>query len=323
MPPRRISPARARCPLRNTISSASASSAVPSVALPAPSAPLVTVRRVLGTLTLFLGPRSQLTLPADLAFVGELARRCAISLENAALFGDAQEAIRARDEFLAVASHELKTPLTPLRISVQALKRATAREDSRLTPERREELFRATDAQIGRLAALVDDLLDATRIGSRRLRLQRARVDLGATVHAVVDRHASELEQAGASLTLDVAEGVVGEWDPMRVEQVVTNLLTNAMKYAPGCPIEVVVAGDARTAQLVVRDRGPGIGVEDQERIFRPFERAVSYLHVSGFGLGLYIVREVVAAHGGTVRVESARGEGCAFVVELPRSAGG
>jgi signal transduction histidine kinase/Na+/proline symporter len=285
------------------------------------TAPLVTGRRVIGTLTLFLGPRSTLSLPADLPFVGELARRCAISLENAALFGDAQEAIRARDEFLAVASHELKTPLTPLRISVQALKRATARDDSRLTPERREELFRAADAQIGRLAALVDDLLDATRIGSRRLRLQRSRVDLGATVRAVVERHAPELEQAGSSLRLEVADGVVGEWDPMRVEQVVTNLLTNAMKYAPGCPIEVTVEGDDRTARLVVRDRGPGIGVEDQERIFRPFERAVSYLHVSGFGLGLYIVREVVAAHGGTVRVESARGEGCAFLVELPRSA--
>jgi signal transduction histidine kinase len=281
--------------------------------------PLVTRRRTIGTLTLFLGPQSGLRLPGDIGVAEELAHRCAIALENAALFSDAQEAIRARDEFLAIASHELKTPLTPLRITVQALKRATARDDGRLTPERRDELFRAADHQIGRLAGLVDDLLDATRIGTRQLRLQRQAMDLAEVVRGVVDRHSDELVQAGCALSLALPPGVTGVWDRTRIEQVATNLLTNTMKYAPGASVEVRVEGDEQVARLVVRDHGPGIAADDQDRIFRPFERAMSYMHVSGFGLGLYIVREIVGAHGGTVRLQSAPGSGSTFTVELPR----
>jgi signal transduction histidine kinase/Na+/proline symporter len=281
--------------------------------------PLVTGRRTLGTLTLFLGPDSGLRVPADLGVAEELAHRSAIALENAALFSDAQQAIRARDEFLAIASHELKTPLTPLRITVQALKRATSRDDGRITPERREELFRAADRQIGRIASLVDDLLDATRIGTSRLRLDRRPLDLADVARAVADRHAEELAQAGSQLRLHLAPGATGEWDRGRLEQVVTNLLTNAMKYAPGSLVELRVEAEERSARLCVRDHGPGIAPEDQERIFRPFERAMSYLHVSGFGLGLYIVREIVGAHGGSVRLVSAPGKGSTFVVELPR----
>jgi signal transduction histidine kinase/Na+/proline symporter len=284
--------------------------------------PLVTRRRTLGTLSLFLGPESGLRLPDDLGVAEELAHRCAIALENATLFTDAQEAIRARDEFLAIASHELKTPLTPLRITIQSLKRATVRGDPRLTPERRDQLFRTADRQVHRIAGLIDDLLDATRIGTRRLRLEPRPTDLAETVRVVVERHAEELEHAGCKVALALAPSAVGEWDRGRLEQVVTNLLTNALKYAPGCAIDVTVETDDQLARLVVRDTGPGIAPEDQERVFRPFERAVSYLQVSGFGLGLYIVREIVAAHAGTVRVVSAKGEGAAFVVELPRRHG-
>jgi signal transduction histidine kinase/Na+/proline symporter len=284
--------------------------------------PLVARRRTLGTLSLFLGPESGLHLPDDLGIAEELAHRCAIALENATLFTDAQEAIRARDEFLAIASHELKTPLTPLRITIQALRRAMVRGDPRMTPERRDQLFRTADRQVHRISGLIDDLLDATRIGTRRLRLEPRPTDLAEAVRAVVERHGDEITHAGCALTTRLAPNAVGEWDRSRLEQVVTNLVTNALKYAPGAAVEITVEADDRTARLVVRDAGPGIAPEDQERVFRPFERAVSYLHVSGFGLGLYIVREIVAAHAGTVRVDSAPGQGAAFVIELPRRHG-
>jgi signal transduction histidine kinase len=136
-------------------------------------------------------------------------------------------------------------------------------------------------------------------------------------VRDVLERHRDELALAGCSVTLAAAQGVVGSWDRVRIEQVFTNLLTNAMKYAGGS-IEVRVEAKDDAALLVVRDGGPGISPEDQHRIFLAFERAVSYLKASGFGLGLYIVRLIVETHGGVVRLDSTPGVGSTFTVELP-----
>jgi Na+/proline symporter/signal transduction histidine kinase len=281
--------------------------------------PLVTRCRTVGALALFMGEDSGLKLPDDLAVAEELGHRAALALENAALFRSAQDAIRARDEFLAIASHELKTPLTPLRLSIQAVRRALARSDlGSMQPERVRDLLARADVQILRLGSLVDDLLDATRIGTKRLRLDRRSLDLVALARDVIERHAEEARAAECVVTLHAPDQVRGEWDRARLEQVFTNLLTNALKYAPRAPIDVTITADAAAARLSVSDHGPGIPEGDLDRVFRPFERAVSYMHVSGFGLGLYIAREITEAHAGTLTVSSAAGEGCTFVVELP-----
>lgn len=281
--------------------------------------PLVAAGRTLGALVLFLSGPAQLESADDLALAEELARRAAVALVNAALFRSAEEAVRARDEFLAVASHELKTPLTPLRLSIQSVQRLVARgELAGLPAEHLGSALSRADGQIRRLVRLVDYLLDVSRITTRRLRLQLEPTDLSAAVHEVLERHRAELAQAGCTVSVEAPGEVVGRWDRLRIEQVVTNLLTNAMKYAPG-PIDVAVDAAADRTRLVVRDRGPGIAREDQERIFLPFERAVSYLRASGFGLGLFIVRQIVDAHGGTVHLDSAPGRGSTFTVELPR----
>jgi signal transduction histidine kinase len=171
-----------------------------------------------------------------------------------------------------------------------------------------------------RLVEVIDDLIDVSRVTDHRLRLALEPTDLGAIVRNVVDRHLGELDSHGCEVVVTVASEVVGRFDPARIEQMVNNLLVNAIKYAPG-RIDVVVAADGATARLSVRDRGPGIAPEDQERVFLPFERGVSYRHTSGFGLGLHVVREIVEAHGGAVHLESALGEGSIFLVELPLDA--
>ncbi len=283
---------------------------------------LVAGGRSLGTLTLFASERHGFRLPEDAALCEELAHRAAIAVENATLFRMAQDAIHAREEFLAVASHELKTPLTPLRLRLQAVVRLVSRAGTPPSPEQLAASVRGVDGHVQRLVTLIDQLLDTSRIATDAPRLARERIDLGALVREVVEQHRAELVRAGCEVSVSVRRQVVGSFDPVRMGQVVTNILMNAMKYAPG-PIEVAVDADALTARLAVRDRGPGIAPHDQERIFRPFERAVSHLQASGFGLGLHIVRQIVEAHGGAVHVDSAPGAGSTFVVELPLDAAG
>jgi signal transduction histidine kinase len=286
--------------------------------------PLLGRRGPLGTLSLFTTRRSVLRLPQDLPLAEELAHLSALALENATLYRSAEEAVRARDEFLAIASHELKTPLTPLQLKLQSLRRlATSGDLARYPPERLLQVFGGAERQVQRMTCLINDLLDVSRITTGRLRLDLQLADLAAAVRDALEVHRSEITSAGCDIVLDLSPGLIGRWDPVRLHQVFTNLLTNALKYAPGAPIEISVRGDDTTARLTVRDHGPGIAAEDQQRIFLPFERAVSYLNVSGFGLGLYIVRQIVQAHGGSVRLESGPGgSGTTFTVELPRQTG-
>lgn len=230
---------------------------------------------------------------------------------------DLQEAIEARDEFLSVASHELKTPLTALQLLVEGLLRPGSRAGRDLSPSLREKL-QAIGRQGRRLSLLVNDLLDVSRIRAGRLDLKLESVDLGQVAREAVERFGPEARQAGCQLRLGVDEAVVGPWDRLRLEQVAGNLLSNAIKYGPGQPVEVRVHRDGRRGILAVADRGIGVAAEEQQRIFDRFERAVTARHFGGLGLGLWISREIVTRLGGSVRVESRPGQGATFTVELP-----
>jgi signal transduction histidine kinase len=280
--------------------------------------PLTGVGEPLGTLTLFAPAESRLASPEGRALAEELARRLAIAIDNARLYASAEQAVRARDDFLAIASHELKTPLTPLRLQIQTLERLVRRgELEALSQEKLAKLIGSADGQIVRMVGLIDKLLDLTRIRAKRFRLDVAPMDLAATVRSIVEQHAAQIREAGGRVTIEAAMAVHGTWDRLRVEQVVANLVTNAAKYAPGSPVNVRVEGDATSARIEVRDEGPGIPLAAQERLFRPFERART-TEASGLGLGLFIVRQIVEAHGGTVTLRSAPGQGTSFLVELP-----
>ncbi|AUX39628.1 protein kinase [Sorangium cellulosum] len=281
--------------------------------------PLLARDRCFGVMTLLSTAPRRRYGPADLWLAEELGSRVALALDNARLFAEAQEAIERRDEFLVVASHELKTPLTSLQMQGQLVERLLRRrQGAELAPERIETTLRILNRQLARLGYLVDELLDVTRLNAGRLTLTRAPVELAALTREVVERMSGQLADARCRTQVELDEPVVGHWDPSRLEQVLINLLSNAMKYGAGGPIHVAVRRQADRALLVVRDHGIGIAEADQARIFERFERAVSIRNFGGLGLGLYIVRWIVTAHGGSIRVESKPGAGATFVVELP-----
>jgi signal transduction histidine kinase len=231
---------------------------------------------------------------------------------------EALEAIQVRDDFLSVASHELKTPLTSLKLQVQGLMMMPPKTQ---LPEETRRVNVSLDVirrQVSRLDKLTGNLLDVSRIAAGRLVLEPAEVDLATLVNDVAHQFEAELTRQKCPLTRYIEGPVTGRWDPLRIDQVVTNLLSNAIKYGAGKPIELTVEERAGLARVIVRDHGIGIATEDQHRIFNRFERAAA-LGYGGLGLGLYISRQIVLAHGGTVHVDSAPDSGSTFTVELPR----
>ncbi|WP_223634831.1 GAF domain-containing sensor histidine kinase [Corallococcus sp. EGB] len=284
------------------------------------SVPLLAREHALGALTLARMKGGGPYGPADLALAQELARRAAMALDNARLYQQAQLAIGLRDEFLSIASHELKTPVTSLQLSVQGLLRLGRTGALRTAPvEAVTHSLEVIERQAKRMAKLVNTLLDVSRIHAGRLELEFEEVDLAALVRDVAARFTQELATSGTRLQVHADTAMPGEWDRSRLDQIITNLLSNAIKYGEGRPIEVRVEGDAVTARLSVRDQGIGIPAERHARIFRAFERAVSSRHYGGLGLGLHIVNQLVERLGGSVRVESEAGQGATFTVELPR----
>jgi PAS domain S-box-containing protein len=230
---------------------------------------------------------------------------------------EAEEAIRLRDEFVAIASHELRTPLTSMQLAIQSLGRWLA---PGMDFERARSAVALCNRQIRRLTALVDHLLDVSRIQAGRLELHPSEIDLCAVVRDVADQLADQLAACGSALIVQGEAPVVGRWDRDRLEQVVTNLLTNAITFGRGQPIAIVIASNGRTARLSVTDHGIGIDREMQSQLFERFRRGVSAMHYGGLGLGLYISRTFVEAHGGRVYVKSEIGQGSTFTVELPLS---
>ncbi len=280
--------------------------------------PLLHREHLLGVITVFSSrPRMEET---QLALVQELGRRAGSALENARLFHEAQEAIRMRDEFLSIASHELNTPLTPLQLHLQRLQRVMADSSgAQVSSEQVSQVVDVAQRQTRRLARLVHDLLDISRIRLGRMELDLMELDLAEVARDVVARTRAELHQTNSVLTLHAGQPVTGQWDRSRLEQVLDNLLTNAIRYGQGKPVEVTVRAEEGEAWLVVKDRGIGIAPEYLQRIFERFERAASR-NYGGLGLGLYIVRQIVESHGGTISVESEPGRGSTFTVKLPRS---
>ena len=254
---------------------------------------------------------------ADLEMVSQLGLRTGMAIDNARLYRQAVQAVNIRDEFLSIAGHELRTPLTPILLESQILSRLAQVPDIDKVRLRADKLWRNAE----RMGKLIDELLDVSRISDGRLRLFLQECDLRDVVEDVIGRTADEAARADTEIRLELGDPAPGMWDRTRIEQVTSNLIGNALKYGNGQLVDVFAGARSGRALLVVRDRGIGISPEDQQRIFQRFERAVSSRHFGGLGLGLWIVRQIVDAHGGSIEVESRPGKGAAFSVALPLAA--
>lgn len=281
--------------------------------------PLIIEGKSLGALT-FSFPMNKNFDHPQREFMIALARQCAQAIHRSQLYDDAQKAIEVRDEFLSIASHELRTPLTPLKMQIQSVARQIKTDQGlTLSPERLIKMVETSDRQISRLSVLIDDLLDVTRISSGKLSLNKEHFSIKEMVTDVVGQYAHQFKHSQSVVEVVIENDIVGFWDKVRIEQVITNLLTNAAKYAPKQPVLTKVTTDGNIVKIQVTDKGPGITPENHERIFKRFERVSDKQNIGGLGLGLYICKQIVEAHRGKIYVESVPGNGATFIVELPK----
>ncbi len=225
-----------------------------------------------------------------------------------------RKALATRDEFLSIASHELKTPLSSLSLQLQLMEEKVLTNQDPWLNGAIQLCLRQSES----LTELVDDLLDVSRIQAGKLTLNPQRMDLSDLIADVISRFSTQLAAAQITLNMQVSEKIYGTWDRRRIGQVIVNLISNAIKYAPGSNLLIVTKLEGDFAFLSVEDTGPGIDGGVQERIFNKYQRANKLKGISGLGLGLFIVKRVVEAHKGSVSVESMLGQGSKFSVKIP-----
>ena len=249
----------------------------------------------------------------------DVTDRRRIERERSSLIADLETALHARDDFLSIASHELRNPVNAMQLQLAGVLREIERGDGdALKREWLGDRIGQAHGQVKRLTRLIDNLLDVSRITAGAIVLEPEDVDFREVVLRAVEHFSDELKPNQAMLHLP-AEPIRGHWDPVRLEQVLTNLLSNAIKYGAGRPIELSLRAESDAVRLSVADHGIGIKPDEQPRLFARFERAVSGRQYGGFGLGLWITKRIVEAMHGTIAVESRPGEGSTFVVVLPR----
>lgn len=233
-----------------------------------------------------------------------------------------EAAVRMRDDFMSIVSHELKTPLNTLILEVQLRKLQLGRNNlAAFSEDRLRQMVDKDERQIQSLIRLIDDMLDVSRIRTGKLSIRPSRADLGKLAASVVENFAPQMEASGCTLLFQRPEPIIGVWDEFRIEQVLANLLTNAMRYGAGKPVQVSVNATPEGACIEVRDQGIGISQKSLERIFCQFERAEGSESSAGLGLGLFIAEQIVKAHNGRIQVVSEEGKGALFRVLLPLNA--
>lgn len=280
--------------------------------------PLSARGRLIGVLTFHFEEERGFTAQ-ERTFVTTLGALASQAYYRSSLYEEAQKAIEIRDSFLSIAAHELKTPLTSLKLQVQLGEiQVDKTAGEAIPPEKLRKVFHVCHLQVDRINSLVDDLLDVGRIESGSIVYNFTQVDARNLIESVLDRFSDALQLKNVSLEVKGKEPVLLVCDTFRIEQVLINLLSNAVKYGQGKPVSIRLEGLAGKIRFSVRDEGMGIAEEKLELIFNRFERAISARNISGLGLGLYISRRIVGAHDGRIWAESEPGKGAEFFVELP-----
>lgn len=255
----------------------------------------------------------------DFVFAEELASRAAIIIHNVQLYQQAQKAIASRDQFLSIASHELKTPLTSMILQIQRLLRNIKQQSlATFSFEKMMKMLESVEVQSMRLSQLINDLLNVSLISGGRLELQYEEVDVTTTVRELISRFDEELREKMYKVNITGEKELKILADRLRLEQVIANLVTNAIKYGAGKPIDISIGKKETDAEIIVTDHGIGIPAEQQKSIFNLFERGENAPDNKGFGIGLYIANRIALAHGGKISVESKPNRGSTFILEVP-----
>jgi signal transduction histidine kinase len=278
--------------------------------------PLTVGSQVLGVLVLMSIRDRRSYSAVDQAFMEALAGRAALTLDNLRLKAEAQRTL----ELIGVAAHDLGNPLFALQLRLRRLRAQADAPAGTPSGTKLQEGLAHAEQETRRLGQLVHNLLDLSQLDSGALTLEKEPVDLSTLAQQLATRHADQAHASGCTLTVNAGPSTPGTWDRLRLERVVANLLSNAFKFGRGAPVELSVHDEAGCTLLKVKDHGIGIAPEAQQRIFGRFERAPSPERQAGVGLGLYIVRQLVHAHGGTIRVASQPGQGTEFTLCLPRT---
>lgn len=281
--------------------------------------PLILHGKTIGALS-FVSAESRRKYDQQAISTGEeLARRVTLAFENSNLYKMSQDAIEIRNEFLSIASHELNTPITSLKLQLQMVKKGLLMgKEGNFPLERFSKSVEASVKQVDRLINLIQILLDVSRIQSGKFTFNFGKFNVKDIVNEVVERHKELVQNADCALEVTGEFDIDVVWDRVRIEQVLTNLLTNAIKYAPG-KIEMNIREEQNEVVISVKDFGDGIPKDKLSYIFDRFERATSNESVSGLGLGLFIVKQIAEGHHGSVRVDSEKGQGSVFSIHLPK----
>lgn len=275
---------------------------------PTMEVPIASARGIRGRLSVWCAERPS---PLAIAFICSSAAHAAAVLDA----GEVDQ-----DGLLAMIGHEVRAPLQTLRMGIELLRIRAAHTVDELPKEWVIDRSYRLERGVDRLRDVADRLLGATAV-SRSLEVQPVRAELGEIVSTVVARHADELRRTGTEVVVECADPQYGEWDVVQVDTIVSNLLTNANKYAPGRPVTIAITGSRDVVRVEVCDRGPGILPADRMRVFERFGRGRGVSTVGGLGIGLWMSRAFAEAHGGTLTCEDRRGGGTTFVLELPRAA--
>lgn len=281
--------------------------------------PLTSRRKVIGAIVLGSQQPDRRYTKSDLELVQEVSRSCSLAIDNALLYRESKKTIEAREDFISVASHELRTPITSLKMRIDLLAMMIERGKF---PEEVNKVLRPIVSElqpdVKNFTRLIEALLDISTIRDKDLTLSRELCDISAIIKDEAAKLKVIFDNNQTDLIFEIQEGIKGSCDETRIRQIINNLLTNALKFGDKKPVSLIVKGDGLLLSVWVKDNGIGISQEDFQRIFKPFERAVSDQYFGGLGLGLYITERIIKSHGGTIEVDSKPGQGATFKVEIP-----
>ena len=281
--------------------------------------PLISRGKVIGAIALSSQRPDRNFNHSHLELVKEVSRSCALAIDNALLYRELKKSIEAREDFISVASHELRTPITSLKMRIDLL--ALMLERGKFSKEVNDVLQPIINEllpDVKNFTKLIEALLDISKIGDKEITLFKEVCDISSIIRDEASKLKPIFESNQTDLMIDIHDGIKGSCDQTRIRQMINNLLTNALKFGNKKPVSLIMRGDGLKLSLLVKDHGIGISDKDYLRIFKPFERAVSDQYFGGLGLGLYITERIVKSHGGKIEVESKPGEGTTFKVEIP-----